>query len=73
LWQKVVKKATWKNSAELKKDYPYASIVSRTRVVFNIRHNDYRLVVAIRYDRERIYIRFFGTHAEYDEIEAATI
>jgi hypothetical protein len=57
----------------LKKDYPSASIVNRTRVVFNIRHNEYRLVVAIRYDKQRIYVRFFGTHSEYDKIDAATI
>ena len=73
LWQKVAKKAKWHNSAELKKDYPSASIVSRTRVVFNIRHNEYRLVVAIRYDKQRIYVRFFGAHSEYDKIDAATI
>ena len=73
LWQKVAKKAKWQNSAELKKDYPSASIVNRTRVVFNIRHNEYRLVIAIRYDRQRIYVRFFGRHMEYDKIDAATI
>lgn len=73
LWQKVAKKAKWQNSAELKRDYPTASIVNGTRVVFNIRHNDYRLVVAIRYDKQRIYVRFFGTHAEYDKIDAATV
>lgn len=73
LWQKIAKKAAWKNSAELKRDYPSASIVNRTRVVFNIRHNEYRLVVAIRYDKQRLYVRFFGTHREYDKIDAATI
>jgi mRNA interferase HigB len=73
LWQKIARKATWKNSAELKRDYPSASVVTRTRVVFNIRHNEYRLVVSIRYDKQRLYVRFFGTHKEYDKIDAATI
>ncbi len=73
LWQKTTKKAKWKNSADLKKAYPWASIINRGRVVFNIRHNEYRLVVAIRYDKQRIYIRFFGTHKEYDEIDAAAV
>ena len=73
LWQRIARKAKWQNSAELKRDYPSASIVSRTRVVFNIRHNEYRLVVAIRYDKQRIYVRFFGTHGEYDKVDAATI
>jgi mRNA interferase HigB len=73
LWQKVARKASWQNSAELKRDYPSASIVNRTRMVFNIRHHAFRLVVAIRYDKQRIYVRFFGTHREYDKIDAATI
>ena len=73
LWQKIAKRARWQNSAELKRDYPLASIVNRTRVVFNIRHNEYRLVVAVRYDKQRMYVRFFGTHREYDRIDAATI
>lgn len=54
-------------------DYPSASIVTRTRVVFNIRHNEYRLIVAIRFDEQRIFIRFFGTHKEYDKVDAATV
>lgn len=73
LWWKVVTKAEWANSAEVKTTYPHASIVSATRVVFNIRHTDYRLVVAIRYDKKRMYLRFFGTHKKYDQINAATI
>jgi mRNA interferase HigB len=73
LWQKIATKATWRNSAELRRDYPSASIVTSTRVVFKIKHNEYRLVVAIRYDKQRLYVRFFGTHREYDRIDAATI
>ncbi|HEX7479405.1 MAG TPA: type II toxin-antitoxin system HigB family toxin [Polyangiales bacterium] len=72
-WYKTVKKAEWSNSADVKKSYATASIVTSTRVVFNIHHNDYRIVVAIRYDKQRVFLRFFGTHKEYDEIDAATV
>ena len=49
------------------------SIIANDRVVFNIKGNDYRLVVHVRYNRRRVYIRFIGTHAEYDAINAAEV
>lgn len=73
LWQKLVKKAVWKSSADVKKSYATASIVNNAVVVFNIHHNNYRLVVRINYDKQRVFIRFFGTHKEYDKINAAEV
>ena len=54
-------------------DYPNASIVGRDRAVFRIKGNNYRLVVAIDYRRRRIYIKFLGTHAEYDRVNAEEV
>jgi mRNA interferase HigB len=65
--------ALWKNSNELKKEYKSASIVGDGRVVFNIKGNVYRLVVAIDYEFQAIFIRFIGTHKQYDKIDAKTI
>ncbi|MDO6436345.1 type II toxin-antitoxin system HigB family toxin [Cyclobacterium sp. 1_MG-2023] len=72
-WYYDVKTADWKNSNELKKQYSNASIVGDGRVVFNIKGNDYRLVVAIDYEFQVIFIRFIGTHKQYDKIDAKTI
>lgn len=72
-WYHDAKLANWKTPADIKSIYRNASIVANNRVVFNIKGNDYRLVVAIQYQHGVIYIRFIGTHAEYDKIEAATI
>ncbi|RYM35192.1 type II toxin-antitoxin system HigB family toxin [Brumimicrobium glaciale] len=72
-WYQVAKTADWENSNDLKKQFKNASIVGNTRVVFNIKGNDYRLVVAIDYEFQVIFIRFVGTHKEYDKIDAKTI
>ncbi len=72
-WYHDAKTAGWKNSNELKKYYKNASIVGDGRVVFNIKGNDYRLVVAIDYEFQVIFIRFIGTHKQYDKIDAKTI
>ena len=72
-WFHDAKIAEWKNSNELKQQYKNASIVGDGRVVFNIKGNDYRLVVAIDYEFQVIFIRFIGTHKQYDKIEAKTI
>jgi mRNA interferase HigB len=63
----------WKSPADIKKKYPHASILPDNRVVFNIKGNTYRLVVKINYDYGQVFIRFLGTHAEYDKIDATTI
>lgn len=72
-WYHDLKRAEWKNSNELKQQYKNASIVGEGRVVFNIKGNDYRLVVAIDYEFQVVFIRFIGTHKQYDKIDAKTI
>jgi mRNA interferase HigB len=72
-WYADVKPAEWKNPADIKKTYRNASLVANNRVVFNIKGNRYRLVVAIQYEFGTVYIRFIGTHQEYDRIDAAVI
>lgn len=72
-WLDIVSRAQWKNPEEVKLSYPKASILKGSRVVFNIKGNDYRLVVRVQYQAGILAIRFFGTHAEYDRIDAETI
>jgi mRNA interferase HigB len=72
-WYAEAKNAEWSSPAEVKASYGTASILKDGRVVFNIRGNKYRLVVWINYDYFTIYVRFVGTHKEYDEIDAQTI
>lgn len=72
-WHADTKQERWKSPNDIKKTYRNASIINNNRVVFNIKGNDYRLIVAIKYDFEVVYIRFIGTHAEYDKIDATTI
>ena len=72
-WYAEVAKAEWRSSAELKTQYAYASIVSAERVVFNIKGNDYRLVVAINYQVQVLLIKWLGTHKEYDKINVEGI
>jgi len=66
-------KAKWKNPNEIKKIYPSASILNDNRVVFNIKGNNYRLIVKINYDYQMMWVRFIGTHAEYDRVNANEI
>ena len=72
-WYHEADKAGWKNPKELKKDYPSASILEGNRVVFNIKGNNYRLIMRINYDYQMLWIRFVGTHAQYDNIDANKI
>ena len=72
-WYHDAKTADWKNSNELKQQYKSASIVGEGRVVFNIKGNTFRLVVSIDYEFQVIFIRFIGTHKQYDKINAKTI
>lgn len=72
-WFRETENAEWKTPQEMKAAHPDASILANNRVVFNIRGNRYRLVVRIRYEIGIIYIRFIGTHAEYNRIDAETI
>ena len=72
-WYHYVKNSEWENSNELKQQYKSASIVGEGRVVFNIKGNVYRLVVLIDYEFQVIFVRFIGTHKQYDKINSKTI
>jgi mRNA interferase HigB len=72
-WYTDTKKADWKGPADIKNYYRNASFLPNNRIVFNIKGNKYRLVVAINYSFGIVYIHFVGTHQEYDKIDAATI
>jgi len=72
-WYDEVKQAEWKTPQDVKNKYRHASILGNNRIVFNIHGNTYRLVVAMNYDFGLCYIRFIGTHKQYDEIDATTI
>jgi mRNA interferase HigB len=66
-------RALWKTPADVLKDYANASIVGLDRVVFNIKGNDYRLVVAVNYRHQIVFIKWIGTHKDYDEIDVRTV
>ncbi|MCP4360103.1 MAG: type II toxin-antitoxin system HigB family toxin [Chloroflexi bacterium] len=72
-WLKNVKQATWRTPSDVKDSYRSASFIANNRVIFNIKGNQYRIVVAIKYRYGVVYIRFVGTHSEYDKIEVTTI
>jgi mRNA interferase HigB len=72
-WYQEAKQARWNNHNEIKNHYKNASILKHNRVVFNIAGNKYRLIVRINYEIQIIYIRFIGTHSEYDKIDAEKI
>ncbi|KAF1696565.1 type II toxin-antitoxin system HigB family toxin [Pseudoxanthomonas koreensis] len=72
-WHDEAKAANWRSPQDIKDMYAHASFVGGNRVVFNLRGNHYRLVVAVAYGFQAVYIKFIGTHAEYDRIDAATV
>jgi mRNA interferase HigB len=72
-WHDEAAVATWKSPADIKRHYPSASIIGDNRVVFNIKGNNYRLVTRINYPFGIVWIRFVGTHAVYDRINAEKI
>jgi mRNA interferase HigB len=72
-WTEEARNASWKTPQEIKKRYASASFIGRNRVVFNIKGNEFRLVVAVAYRFEAVYIKFIGTHSQYDRIDAQTI
>ncbi|MFV0480795.1 MAG: type II toxin-antitoxin system HigB family toxin [Campylobacteraceae bacterium] len=72
-WHSEVLKINWQNPNDIKKQYRHASIVGNNRVVFNIHGNKYRLIVKINYPAKIVFIRFVGTHKEYDKIDATQI
>ena len=72
-WFKETEKAQWNSINELKSEYPNASILKDNRIVFNIKGNNYRLIVKFNFEFQICWIRFIGTHAEYDKINANEI
>jgi mRNA interferase HigB len=72
-WVDEAKKASWLQPTQIKEQYRSASILKNKRVVFNIKGNDYRLVVSIAYHYQAVCVRFVGTHKEYDAIDAETV
>ncbi len=67
-WHSIVFKASWKYPNEIKNNFPGADHIGNNRIVFNICHNRYRLIVVFRYGIQMAFIRFVGTHKEYDQI-----
>jgi mRNA interferase HigB len=65
-WYGEVVNATWTQPADIKAQYPSAGVLKNRRVVFNIKGNDYRLIVAVSYKLQIIYVKFAGTHKDYD-------
>ena len=72
-WYALASRAEWRSPVDVKSAYRNASFIANNRVVFNIKGNEYRLVVAVHYNRGLMFIRFIGTHREYDRIDATTI
>ncbi len=72
-WYREVKKADWKSPDDIKVQHPSASIINKERVVFNIKGNKHRVIVVVKLTFHYVYIRFIGTHAEYDKVDAATV
>jgi mRNA interferase HigB len=72
-WYKTAWTAQWKSSAELKEQVSSASVLTSERVVFNIKGNDYRLIAAINFRRQILFVKWMGTHKEYDKIDAREV
>ena len=72
-WYETAKNSHWKSPNEVKQTYINASILKDSRIVFNIKGNSYRLIVKFNFERQWEFIRFVGTHTEYDKIDANTI
>ncbi len=72
-WYRKTKKADWSNFQEIKETFNSVDFVGNDRFVFNIKGNKYRLVAMIHFDRRTLYIRFIGTHSDYDDIDCSVI
>jgi mRNA interferase HigB len=72
-WRGIAEAAQWKTPEDVKKSHPKASILKGGRVVFNIKANDYRLIAIVQYSNGILMIRFFGSHEEYDAVDAETV
>lgn len=72
-WYDIAQQAEWHNLSEIREDFPSTDYVGNQHYVFNIKGNNYRLVVVIKFTINRIFIRFVGTHNEYDKVDCSTI
>ena len=72
-WYDEASNAGWKKPSDIKRHYANASILKSRRVVFNIKGNDYRLIVAVAYKVGVVYVKFIGTHRQYDAVDAETV
>jgi mRNA interferase HigB len=72
-WRAIVERSQWKTPEDVKKAHPKASILKGGRVVFNIKANDYRLIALVQYVAGVLMIRFFGSHEEYDKVDAESV
>jgi mRNA interferase HigB len=72
-WFDEVKKARWRNAAEVKRSHATASIVTAERVVFNVKGNAYRLIVAVDFEKSILWIKWIGTHKDYDLIDVTKV
>ncbi|KPN72713.1 type II toxin-antitoxin system HigB family toxin [Neisseria sp. 83E34] len=72
-WYDEIKKAQWQDMHDIKQQFRSASILKNNRVVFNIKGNNYRLIASFWFSAQYVYIKFVGTHKQYDEIDAETI
>ena len=72
-WYAIAEKASWNSPQDIKAKFPNASIIANNRVVFNIKGNAYRLIVSFNYRYGASYLKFFGSHAQYDKINAETV
>jgi mRNA interferase HigB len=72
-WFDEARKARWRNSADVKRNYATASIVTAERIVFNVKGNAYRLVVAVDFDKGIVWIKWIGTHGDYDRIDVTEV
>lgn len=72
-WYDTAMSSEWRDPNDIKRTYANASILKNSRVVFNIKGNDYRLVAKINFEKQWLFVRFIGTHSEYDKIDANNI
>jgi mRNA interferase HigB len=72
-WFEEVRKARWSSAADVKRSYATASIISADRIVFNIKGNDYRLVVSADFEKSIVWIKWIGTHKDYDKIDVREV
>lgn len=73
VWYETLKMSAWKTPQDVKETYIHASILKENRIVFNIKGNSYRVIVKFNFEKQWAFVRFVGTHDEYDKIDANTI